>query len=71
MCAKHDLQRNNKYRAEPEKLTESKEAKILWDFPVQTNIQMRHSRPDIILINHWEKTGFLIIEDSPSKGWKL
>ena len=60
ICAKYDLERNKEWWAEPEKVVENKQAKILWDFPVQTDIQMPHNRPDIILIDHQEKTGFII-----------
>ena len=60
ICAEHDLQHSKEWWLESGKVVENKQAKILWDFPVQTDIQMPHNRPDIILINHREKTGFII-----------
>ena len=45
-----------------------KQAKIFGDFPVQTDIQMPNNWPDIILINHPEKTGFIIDIGVPRDG---
>ena len=35
-------------------------AKILWDFPIQTDKHLLHNRPDIALINYKEQTGLII-----------
>ena len=39
---------------------ENKQATIFRDFPVQTDIQVLDNRPDIILLDHQKKTGFII-----------
>ena len=43
-----------------QKLVENKQAKILWDFPIQTGIQVPHNKPDIILIDRQESASFII-----------
>ena len=55
MCARYDLEHNKEWRVEPEKVVESEDAKIFWDFPVQTYIQMPNNRPDIILVETVER----------------
>ena len=60
ICAKCDLERNKEWWAKLEEVVESKQVKILWDFPVQMDIQMPHNQPGIILLDHQEKTGFII-----------
>ena len=42
------------YTHKPERVLESEECKILWDFPMQTNKTLEHNRPDITVIE--EKT---------------
>ena len=34
--------------------------KILWDFTIQTDRCLSHNRPDIVCINHHQKTAFII-----------
>ena len=40
ICAKYNLERKKEWWAEPEKVMENKQAKILWDSPVLTDILM-------------------------------
>ena len=45
---------------EPEKVVSNDHAKILWDFPIQTDKHLLYNRPDIVLINYKEQTGLII-----------
>ncbi|XP_069979445.1 uncharacterized protein [Penaeus vannamei] len=45
---------------EPEKVLESDECKILWDFPIQTDKTLEHNRPDITVIEKNSKKCLLI-----------
>ena len=42
------------------KVVRNNHAKILWDFPIQTDKHLLHNQPDIVLINYKEKTGLII-----------
>ena len=44
----------------PEKVLESENCKILWDFPVQTDKTLEHNRPDITDIDKKSKKCILI-----------
>ena len=59
MCTKYNLENNKEQWVKPGKQVESKQAKSLWDFPVQVIIQMFHNWPDILLIEYSEN-GFII-----------
>ena len=60
ICAEYDLERSKDWWVEPEKVVSNDHAKILWDFPIQTDKHLLHNRPDIGLINCKENTGLLI-----------
>ena len=45
---------------EPDNVVRNDHAKILWDFPIQTDKHLIHNRPDILLINCKEQTGLII-----------
>ena len=60
ICAEYYLERSKDCWVETEKLVRNDHAKILWDFPIQTDKHPLHNRPDIILINHTEQTGLII-----------
>ena len=44
----------------PEKVVWNHQAKILWDFLIQTDKHLFHNLPDITLINCKEQTDFII-----------
>ena len=48
------------YTHKPEKVLESEECKILWDFPIQTDKTLEHNRPDITVIEEKIKKCLLI-----------
>ncbi|XP_065061308.1 uncharacterized protein LOC135688397 [Rhopilema esculentum] len=49
LCKAYDLEHIEKwYDHHPEKETENKKAKILWDMKIQTDKILGHSRPDIV-----------------------
>ena len=39
------------YKHTPEKVIETDEFKLLWDFPIQTDNKLDHNRPDIVIVN--------------------
>ena len=60
ICAEYDLEHCKDWWVESEKVVRNDHAKILWDFPIQTDKHLLHNRPDIVLINHEEQTGLII-----------
>ena len=48
------------YIHKPEKVLESENCKILWDFPIQTDKTLEHNRPDITVIDKKSKKCMLI-----------
>ena len=60
ICAEYDLEPSKDWWVEPEKVVRNDHAKILWDFPTQTDKHLLHNRPDIVLINYKEQTGLRI-----------
>ena len=52
ICAECNLEQNKDWWVEPEKVVRNDHAKILWDFPIQTDKHLLHNRPDIVLINY-------------------
>ena len=48
------------YIHKPEKVLESKNCKILWDFPIKTDKTLEHNRPDITVIDKKSKKCLLI-----------
>ena len=45
---------------EPEKVVRNDHAKIIWNFPIQTDKHLLHNQPNIVLINYKEQTGLII-----------
>ena len=41
------------------KVVRNNYAKILWDFPIQTDKNLLYNRPDIVLINYKKETGLI------------
>jgi len=39
---------------------ENSSVKILWDFTIQTDRHLSHNRPDIVFLDHCNKSAFLI-----------
>ena len=62
MCRKYHIVCNDKwYEHRAEKVTETDEVKILWDFHVQSDHVIEHCRPDILFVN--KKTNSATIID--------
>lgn len=56
LCEKWKFNRADKwYLHQPEKVLELDQGKILWDFPVQTDKQIEHNRPDITVMEKINK----------------
>ena len=49
-----------RYIHNPEKVLESEDCKILWDFSIQTDKTLEHNRPDITVIDKKSKKCVLI-----------
>ena len=61
LCAKWGFNKAEKwYIHKPEKVLESENCKILWDFPIQTDKTLEHNRPDITVIDKKSKKCILI-----------
>ena len=54
------------YIHKPEKVLESEDCKILWDFPVQTEKSLEYNQPDITVIDKKSKKCLLIDPEFPS-----
>ena len=48
------------YEHQPEMVLENEHAKILWDFPIQTDHRLDHNKPDVVLVKKEEKECFII-----------
>ena len=61
LCEKWGFEKSDQwYTHKPEKVLESEECKILWDFPIQTDKTLKHNRPDITVIEKKTKNCPLI-----------
>ena len=60
ICAENHLEHSKDCWVEPEKEVSNDHAKILWDFPIQTDKHLLHNRLEIVLINYKEQIGFII-----------
>ena len=66
LCEKWGFERSDKwYTHKPEKVLESDECKILWDFPLQTDKKLEHNRPDITVVEKSRKKCFFIDPSCP------
>ena len=55
LCGKCGLERaNNWYEQKPERVVESENSKILWDFTIQCDQEIETRRPDIVFIDKKE-----------------
>ena len=50
LCAEYNLHHSKDWWVEPERVVRDDHAKILCNFPIQTNKHLLHNRPDILLI---------------------
>ena len=57
---------NQWYKFEPKPVIENNGYKLLWDFPIQTDKELRHNRPDIIVIDKLNKNVQIIDIAIPS-----
>ena len=57
---------NQWYKFEPTSVIENEHHKLLWDFPIQTDKEIAHNRPDIIIIDKLNKTVQIIDIAIPS-----
>ena len=61
ICKKYNLPSNNKwYEHLPEKVVENEEAKLLWDYSIQTDRVIQARRPDLTLVDKNKKSVSLI-----------
>ena len=61
LCKKWGFEKSDQwYTHKSEKVLESEECKILWDFPIQTAKALEHNRPDITAIEKKTKKCLLI-----------
>ena len=61
LCGKCGLERaNNWYEQKPERVVESENSKILWDFTIQCDRKIEARRPDIVFIDKKEREVFII-----------
>ena len=61
LCEKWGFNKAEKwYIHKPEKVLESENCKILWDFPIQTDKTLEHNRPDITVVDKKSKKCQLI-----------
>ena len=56
LCGKCGLERaNNWYEQNPERVVESENSKVLWDFTIQCDRKIETRRPDIVFIDKKER----------------
>ena len=62
ICLNNDLVKKNCewYKYEPSPVLENENFKILWDFSIQTDKEIRANRPDIIFVDKRERTVMFI-----------
>lgn len=69
LARKYDLLANDQvewYAYDPDPVLENEHAKILWNFPVQTDHTVRHNKPDILLVDKNERHAIIIDIAVPS-----
>ncbi len=61
LCKKYGVQVHAKwYDHVPEKVVETDQVKILWDFNIQTDHVIEHRRPDVVVLDKTKKMCHLI-----------
>ena len=66
ICKEYELETPASRWEVPQRVVENKRAKILWDFPVQTDKHVIANRPDIVIIDKEKKTAMIIDVAVPS-----
>ena len=66
ICIEYELETPASRWEVPQRVVENKRAKILWDFPVQTDKHVIANRPDIVIIDKEKKTAIIIDVAVPS-----
>ena len=62
LCRKYGLEVSKKwYQPKVDSVVENERVKILWDFNIQTDREIKHRRPDIVVVNK-EKNECTIID---------
>ena len=54
------------YKFEPPSVIENENYKLIWDFPIQTDKELKHNKPEIIIIDKSNKTVQIIDISIPS-----
>ncbi len=61
MCRKYHIACNDRwYEHRADKVAETDEVKLLWDFHIQTDHVIEHRRPDIVLVNKKEASALIV-----------
>ena len=60
MCRRFELPIPSNWWEYPEKVVENDQAKIIWDFQIQTDTMVGANQPDIVLINKPERKALII-----------
>ena len=69
ICEKHKIERGDKwYEHKTEKVIETDEIKLLWDFPIQTDHKLEHNKPDLVYIDKRDKKCKIIDVACPFDG---
>jgi len=66
ICTKYGLEAPSSKRKTPPKVVEKNQAKILWDFQIQTDKLVMASQPDIVLVHKLKKKTVVIDVAIPS-----
>ena len=63
MCKRYGFECSNKwYEHSPKSIEENEEVKLLWDFTIQTDREIHHRRPDIVIQKKREKETIIIVD---------
>ena len=61
LCQKFNIPCKDKwYDHEPEGVIENDQVKVLWDFRIQTDHQIEHNRPDVVVLDKIERSCYVI-----------
>ena len=61
LCQKFNIPCEDKwYDHDPEGVIENDQVKVLWDFRIQTDHQIEHNRPDVVVLDMIERSCYVI-----------
>ena len=61
LCQKFNIPCKDKwYDHDPEGVIENDQVKVLWDFRIQTDHQIEHNRPDVVVLDKIERSCYLL-----------